>query len=470
MKEDYTSEKHHGWIISLSIFAVLLIGVGIFFYYTFLRQSNAELIEAIPTDAAFIFEVNDNETLNQTITPLTPYFNEMLALDILPAYQTIYHKLPGKKSYPLTISSHKMETGTHILFNTRMEKSDFKRLLRALSIDPANFTRFEQYKIYTYGTNYKSLKFVYFNHILTLSDDIELVKKALIQSTHPKNLVSDDIFKGLYELTNKNTKQNWVMVNNKAFGESLKHFFTEKSLQEIRHRQAFPDWSAFQLRISKDEIFLSGYTPVLSDNAEKRADFTPMAVPEELLPFTTRWYNQLNGSQYSLCQFSLPGDSANYEYLIVMQDTVRRPIVPMGSVEKADEMRNSHPNGIYPVTDSTFTGRIATELKPYHCFIERNGCYLFAASEEALAAYSKALTSGGVIANNPLYKFSKNNVASSCLAEFNYYNVEGNKHLQHLLTPYGMASLTAKNLLIFSASCTNIANDYAAVNVYVRVR
>lgn len=31
MKEDYTPEKHHGWIIWLSIFAVLIIGVGIFF-------------------------------------------------------------------------------------------------------------------------------------------------------------------------------------------------------------------------------------------------------------------------------------------------------------------------------------------------------------------------------------------------------------------------------------------------------
>ena len=54
-------KENRPWLIWLTIVAVLLAGVGIFFYYNLFRQSKSELIEAIPTDAAFIFTLNDNE-------------------------------------------------------------------------------------------------------------------------------------------------------------------------------------------------------------------------------------------------------------------------------------------------------------------------------------------------------------------------------------------------------------------------
>ena len=199
MKEEYNTEKHRGWAIWLSIFALLLIGVGIFFYYSFFRQSRSELIEAVPTDAQYVFEINDNPAFQKGVASMAPYFTEAFALDVLPAYEDIYKQMAG--TYDLTISGHRSANGIRVLFNTHIEKAVFKKLLRALSIDPANFTSFEHYKIYTYGTHFKSLKFAYFNHILTVSDDIDLLKKALIQHTHPKNLLSDKSFKDLYNLT-----------------------------------------------------------------------------------------------------------------------------------------------------------------------------------------------------------------------------------------------------------------------------
>lgn len=469
MKEDFTQERHYGWIIWLSILAVLILGVGIFFYYTFFRQTKSELIEAVPTDAQFIFEINDNKTFNQNIKNLSVYFNEAFSLESLPAYQTIHHKLPNKKeNYFLTISGHPSDNGSKILYNTHIDKASFKKLLHSLSIDPANFTSFEQYKIYTYGTNFKSMKFAYFNHILTISDDIELVKKALIQHTHPKNLLSDDTFKEIYQLSTKNIKQNWLIINNREYGKSISSLFTGDVISSIKKDSRISKWSAFQLRVSKNELFLSGYMRISGDSALTMKRVKHIQVPETFMPFATEWYHHRNYQDWSTCHFSVAADSSkHHEYLVLLQDSLHKSFVPFGNQAKAYELRNNYPSGIYPITDSTFSGRAATEFKAYAFFIERDGNYLFVPSEEALAYYTKTMTQNGAITENRFYKFSQNNVASKDIEEFCYYNFNSESSPQVIFSAKGKGYHLAKDLTILSVSCTDINNDYAAINLYL---
>lgn len=469
MKEDFTQEKHHGWIVWLSIAAVLLIGVGIFFYYTFFRQAKSELIEAVPTNAQFVFEINDNTTFNQSIQKLSVYFNEMFFLESLPAYQTVYQKLPYKKeNYCLTISGHQTDKGMRILYNTHIDKAAFKKLLRALSIDPANYTSFEQFKIYTYGTNFKSLKFVYFNHILTISEDIDLVKKSLLQHTHPKNLLSDDLFKKIYQLTTKNTKQNWLLIRNPEYGKSIAPLFSENVVSAVKKDNRIAQWSAFQLRISQNELFLSGYMPVTGNYKTDMEHTHSFSIPETFIPFATEWYHHRNHKDWASCHISVAADSSkHYEYLVLVQDTLHKALIPFGSQDKAEELRNNYPNGIYPVTDSTFKGNTAIDFNSYTCFIERNGSYLFATSEEALTYYTKAMSQNGAITENRFYKFSQNNVASNNIEEFSYYNFNNEKCCQNLFSAQGKSYHIGQNLTILSVSCTSIHDDFAAINLYL---
>lgn len=467
MKEDYTSERRQGLFIWISVFAILLLGVGIFFYYTFLRQSHAELIETIPVDAAFVFEINNNNSFAETITPLTPYFNEMFSMDLLPAYETIYHKLPRNKEYALTISGHLMENGTRLLFNTHLEKSDFKKLLRALSIDPANYTKFEQYKIYTFGTNYKSLKFAFFNHVLVLSDDINLVKKALIQFSHPKSLISNEEFKKLYTLSNKNTKQNWLLLHVHSYSNSIKQCFTDKFLQKLQQNNTYAQWTAFQIRAYKNELFLSGYMTPKEANATKSQRLNNyLELPDKMLPSNANNIQHSQRGTYALCQFSLPDDSSVcHNYLVLVQDTLQHPIVPLGDPEKNLALRNQYPNGIYPITDSTFSYNLAETLSTYHFFIERDGNFLLATSEEALATYTKNLNLQGALSNNRNYQLSKNNVASTNIEELHYYPAKDKLLHSTLLSQHGQNSQTFQHLQVLSISYTE-APPYMAVNLY----
>ena len=469
MKEEYNTEKHRGWAIWLSVLALLLIGVGIFFYYSFFRQSRSELIEAVPTDARFVFEINDNTAFQKGVASMAPYFTEAFALDVLPAYEDIYKQMSG--TYDLTVSGHPGDNGIRVLFNTHIEKAVFKKLLRALSIDPANFTSFEHYKIYTYGTHFKSIKFAYFNHILTVSDDIDLLKKALIQHTHPKNLLSDKSFKELYALTSKNLKQNWVLIQCPGYCQHIAPLLTEEAFARLQNTVPLSDWSAFQLRIGHNEVALSGYT-ALNERLESLAGQDvrhTFDIPSELLPFNTEWYYKKDNGLYSTCTFSLAGDSSkHHEYLILMQDTLHKSIIPFGNEELAEVLRNQHPSGIYPVTDSTFSG--FSELSParHTLFVERADALLFAPSQEALTLFYKMMNNRGNIADNRYYKFSQSNAASSNLFDFTFYNTE--KTTRDFFTKTGSSSFIGHDLVIFSANCTGITDEFASVNIYIMVQ
>ena len=51
------SIRRNGLIIG-TFTVIICIGIGLYFYNSFFRQSNAQLIETVPTDASFIFEIN----------------------------------------------------------------------------------------------------------------------------------------------------------------------------------------------------------------------------------------------------------------------------------------------------------------------------------------------------------------------------------------------------------------------------
>ena len=117
--------ENRPWVIWLTLIAIILAGVGVFFYYTLFRQEKSELIEAIPTDAAFIFALNDNDGFVTSTTKVAPYLNELFVLDALPAFETMRGKLPAGE-YDLTVSGHADEDGVSILFNMHADKAAFQ--------------------------------------------------------------------------------------------------------------------------------------------------------------------------------------------------------------------------------------------------------------------------------------------------------------------------------------------------------
>lgn len=465
------------WIIWLTCVAVALIAVGIFFYYNMFRQSKSELIEAIPTDAAFILALNDNDGFVSGAKALTPYLDELLVLDAMPAFQTIRKGLPAGE-YDLTVSGHADNDGVSVLFNMHADKAAFKRLLRALSIDPNNHTTFEGARIYTYGTNFKSVKFTYVNHIITLSTDIELLKRAVVQYTHPKNLLSDKQFKEMYNLTEKNRKQNWLILNPKRYMTYFSSFMKEEVSGKMSEALQNAGWTALQLRFSGNEMFLSGYAMV-EDNDNEDFEIQSHTATDEMdlaehYPANVDWYTHLeirNGRDFKVKRlfkdaqmingfapaeigyFSLHGDSTTYRYVAMLRNMDRDALeVFYKDAAKADSVRAAHPDGYFqtPEPPQPLMKSFAPDSATW--FVEKDNALVFADSKEALATYLNSIKAEGALTKNRLFPFVNEAVASSSLLNFVIFNEENNTFWTNQLSEKGKATRFGKDLRIFALS------------------
>ena len=99
--------------------------------------------------------------------------------------------------------------------------------------------------------------------------------------------------------------------------------------------------------------------------------------------------------------------------------------------------------------------------------MERNEVCLLAPSLEALALYYKMLNGKGTLADNRYYKFSNSNAASRNLRDFTFYNQAPSEKEQDILSEKGKYSFLGRNVAIFSVNCTDVTDEYAAVNIYV---
>ena len=247
--------------ITLTWLAIIIFGCGISFYYYFLRQVNAQLIETIPADAAFLFQINDNETFLKTEKNIHHHITSLFGLDAYPGCQFFVDQLPGKYNQ-VVFSGHSNGETFSILFACKIQERAFKQLLTKLQIDEKNCSKFDQCKIYTYGTHLKRFVFTYHKGIFLASENITLLRKAITQLKNPRNLTAIKSFETLFSIMEKNKKQNWLILNHKRYFSNFESFFNEQTSMELNQFASNVSWAAYQIRFSKLNMSLSGYLTI----------------------------------------------------------------------------------------------------------------------------------------------------------------------------------------------------------------
>jgi hypothetical protein len=249
-------------ILTLTTTAILIIfGGGVYLYYYFFRQINAKLMETIPPDAAFLFQINDNDTFLKTVKNIAPFINSLFGLDAYPGCQFFVDQLPGKYNQ-VVFSGHTDGEKLSILFACKIHERAFNQLLKKIQIDERNCIKFEQCKVYTHGTHLKRFVFTYHKGIFLASENITLLKKAISQLKNSRNLTNLKSFETLFNIIEKNKKQNWLILNNQTYFSHFESFFTEETNSKLTNFASSVSWAAYQVRFSKLEMSLSGYLSI----------------------------------------------------------------------------------------------------------------------------------------------------------------------------------------------------------------
>jgi hypothetical protein len=238
--------------------AIILLCGGVYLFYFFFRQVNAQLIETIPTDAAFLFQINDNDTFLKTEKKIHSYITPLFELDAYPGCQFFVDQLPGKYNQ-VVFSGHDNGDNFSILFACKINERAFSELLTKLQIDVRNCLKFESCKIYTHGTHLKRFVFTYHKEIFLASENITLLKRAISQLKNPRNLTTLKSFETLFHISEKNKKQNWLIINNEKYVSHFGSFFNDDTYNILAQYSANMPWAAYQVKFSGLEMQLSGY-------------------------------------------------------------------------------------------------------------------------------------------------------------------------------------------------------------------
>ncbi len=479
------------WAIIGTITVIICISIGLFFYNSYFRQTNAQLIETVPTDASFIFQVNDNRTFVQDITPLLPYLNEIMDLKSLPGFEFFMEQLQVVKN-EFIISGHLNGDEYAILYSCKINENQFDQLIKNLKIDPRNYISFNENKIFNFGTHYKKFNFTYHSGLFTISENIELLKKSIAQLESTKNLLEHQNFKKIFEMVTKNQKQNWLIVNNGTFFSGLHQFIKPEYHTFVAQIAKTPLWSAYQIRFNENEISMMGYS-VVEEDFQKTYDQQPSQqnLFGSILPFNTTFYATLNtpnpvefnkGFQnmrvYSqtldnynkilplkTTYFSTSLDSISYYYVAFQIDTNKTNISSFMNPDSLNSkniysINATNLSSIYPLINNRFK----SELLAY--FIKYKDYYIFSSTKEALLYYLKVIPNNNM-ESSPYYRFAKSNLPSEFTYEFFLSTSTSHKWEKYFIKDKHKMKIY-NDLKLITYSYTQPANQLISVNFFIK--
>lgn len=488
------SSVRRNWAIISTFTVIICIIIGLYFYNNYFRQTNAQLIETVPTDAVYIFQIHDNRAFVSDATPLLPYLTEIFNMSSFAGFEFFLDQLQGDKD-EFIISGHKNGETLALLYSFKVSENIFKTLFSKLKIDPRNYLAFNSSKIYTFGTHYKRFHFTFRNGVFSISEDLDLLKKSIAQLESMKNLLGNKSFHKIYEMVNKNQKQNWVIINNSSFYTTLHRIFKPEFHAFLSNISTDPSWSAYQIRFNDNEVSMMGYSTMdedfsklLENQKNCLTHFSP------ILPYNTNFYTTFNTpkpadflskfkesitfaislSNYqillpqSTTYFSLNQDSISYYYMAFQCDT---NVTPISALISSDSTNNIKLHNNIPIYSSKLTEvyphlnkRYKSEKLSY--FIKYQNYYIFSSTQEALQHYLK-ITPNNNIESSPFYRFAKTNLPSENCFEF-FLAATSSKKWEKYLQKDAFKMNVAKNLKLISYSYSLPQDDLIGVNVFIK--
>jgi hypothetical protein len=296
-------------IIIILVVLLVAIGIGIAGYFVFNKKEKvlSSSINAIPTDASLIFEINNLNDFSTNINNKSVYWNELTQLKIFKDIKTelvtldsVFNKDDNlrnnylKKS--LLISAHKSgKKDIDFLFvvqNKLNVNADLIKSTFFLKEGDLSISEYDKNKIYTLKTG-KKYSFSILSGVIIISKSKLLIEKAIRQINANVSVLDNPIYKRIALTAGANVDAN-LYLNVNSISELLKPVFSKSILAKIDANSAFTDQTELDFYIKENEILLNGFS-YLSDSLNNYMNIFKGQAPvsfdiEEILPANTSMF------------------------------------------------------------------------------------------------------------------------------------------------------------------------------------
>ena len=266
-------------IIIILVVLLVVIGLGISSFFVLNKKDKvlSSTINAIPTDASLIFEINNFNDFSTNINNKSAYWNELAQLKVfkdiraeLIALDSTFNKDDNlrnnyfKKS--LLISAHKSgKNDIDFLFVIQNKlNSSIDNIKNTFFIKDSDFSisDYDNSKVYTLK-NGKKYSFSILSGVIIVSKSKLLIEKAIRHINANVSVLDNPVYKRIALTAGADVDAN-LYLNVNSISDLLKPILSKDLLAKINSNSSFTDQTELDFYIKENEILLNGFS-YLSD-------------------------------------------------------------------------------------------------------------------------------------------------------------------------------------------------------------
>lgn len=266
-------------IFGTLITAILAVGSYWFFYTKKARTPISAGINAIPSDAAIIFESKQARNIWKKLSQTNIMWEELLDTKTIAKLNSSASSIDSAlqlhpdiasllDDHSVFISIHpRNENSSDILYvyslpdltyQDAIEEYFESKINHGKSIYSSN--EYEGEKLGNLFTNKKdALHFTFSNGILIVSARLELVKASITQLQSGASLAKDKNFSKVINTAGKNVDAN-IYINYKKFPSLINSFISSSYKGETNALSDFAEYSGWDITLKPNALVLSGFT------------------------------------------------------------------------------------------------------------------------------------------------------------------------------------------------------------------
>jgi hypothetical protein len=264
-------------LIGIVLSAFVAGGIYWFTYTKELHTPVSEAINAIPSNAAVVFESKQAKNTWKKLSQANVMWEALLGAETFAKLNNQAHYIDSLIKSNVAISqlldNHSLFISAHVSGATtfdflyvyslpnRSYQSSVEEFIKTINSNTEPFLR--EYSGVDIGTvhpsNRDSLSYTFLNGILIMSGKPNLVEDAIRQMKSGVSLAMDKNFSKVLNTTGTNVDAN-VYVNYKNFPNILNRFISPAFKKEINSLADFADCSGWDVTIKPNALMLNGFT------------------------------------------------------------------------------------------------------------------------------------------------------------------------------------------------------------------
>ena len=269
--------------VTIGVVAVIFIGIIVYSILE-LRKGNiqqADIIQAVPTDAALIINANDLSGFIRDDLSRNKIWNELESVNGIGAFQRTLGRLDSMlsideemekiyKGSDISLSLHRSGKKRFecILYYTLDNTGTEKQILRFIqdkvqtnaTLAPRKYDEVRIYDVDFSGNNRKDdFSFTFSRGLFILSPSSILLEASVRQLSQSQSVADEAGFKEVAETAGRNVEGN-LYLDYETIPGFVSHLFNDRYRDKVSEFVHFADWSEMDVNIRHDALLLNGFT------------------------------------------------------------------------------------------------------------------------------------------------------------------------------------------------------------------